>query len=108
MKRGRIDIIIDVLETAKVEVNKTRIVYKANLNFKIADKYLGLLQKNGLIEKKMDKYIITEKGKRFLERAQDMVLNYEAVPATSFILTFPLTHSQPQQQQAFHPASPRT
>jgi len=27
------------------------------------------------MEKKMDKYIITEKGKRFLERAQDVVLN---------------------------------
>ena len=76
MKRGRIDIIIDVLETARVGVNKTRIVYKANLNFKLANKYLALLQKNGLMEKKVDKYIITEKGKRFLERAQDAVLNY--------------------------------
>ena len=75
MKRGRIDIIIDVLKTAMVGVNKTRIVYKANLNFKLADKYLALLQKNGLMEKKMDKYIITEKGERFLERAQDVVLN---------------------------------
>jgi len=79
MKRGRIDIIIDVLETAKVGVNKTRIVYEANLNFKLADKYLALLQKNGLMEKKMDKYIITEKGKRFLERAQDVVLNYPPI-----------------------------
>ncbi|MDO8726902.1 MAG: winged helix-turn-helix domain-containing protein, partial [Candidatus Methanoperedens sp.] len=75
MKRGRIDIIIDVLKTAMVGVNKTRIVYKEKLNFKLADKYLALLQKNGLMEKKMDKYIITEKGERFLERAQDVVLN---------------------------------
>lgn len=80
MKRGRIDIIIDVLETAKEGVNKTRIIYKANLNFKLVDKYLALLQKNGLIEKKMDKYIITEKGKRFLERAQDVVSNYPPFP----------------------------
>ncbi len=79
MRRGRIDIIIDILETAKEGVNKTRIVYKANLNFKLADKYLALLQKHGLMENKIDKYIITEKGKEFLERAQDMFLNYSLI-----------------------------
>ncbi len=79
MRRGKIDIIIDILETATEEANKTKIVCKANLNFKLADKYLALLQEQGLIENKTEKYIITEKGKEFLERAQDMFLNYSKI-----------------------------
>lgn len=76
MRRERIDIIIEVLEIAKVGVNKTSIVYRANLNFKVADKYLELLQKYGLLENRLDKYIITEKGKRFLEKAQDVFSSF--------------------------------
>lgn len=76
MRRERIDIIIKVLEIAKIGRNKTSIVYKANLNFKLADKYLELLQKYGLLENRLGKYIITGKGKRFLEKAQDVILSY--------------------------------
>lgn len=51
MRRSRIDIIIDVLEVAKMGANKTSVVYKTNLNFKLADKYLELLQNQGLKHK---------------------------------------------------------
>ncbi len=74
MRRSRIDIIIDVLEAARTGVNKTGVVYKTNLNFKLADKYLELLQNQGLVENRVDRYITTEKGKIFLEKAKEITL----------------------------------
>ncbi len=74
MRRSRIDIVIDVLEVAKVGVNKTGVVYRTNINFKLADKYLDLLQKQGLVENIVDKYITTSKGKIFLEKAREVTL----------------------------------
>ncbi len=74
MRRSRIDIIIDVLEVAKVGVNKTGVVYKTNINFRLADKYLDLLQKQGFVENIVDKYRTTNKGKIFLEKAREVTL----------------------------------
>jgi len=74
MRRSRIDIIIDVLEVAEMGVNKTSVVYKSNLNFKLAQKYLELLQKKGLVENRVDKYITTDKGKIFLQKAKELTL----------------------------------
>jgi predicted transcriptional regulator len=74
MRRSKIDIIIDVLEVAKMGVNKTSVVYRTNLNFKLADKYLELLQNQGLVENRLDKYITTDKGKIFLEKAREITL----------------------------------
>ncbi|GFO96310.1 hypothetical protein ig2599ANME_0498 [groundwater metagenome] len=74
MRRSRIDIIIDVLEVANMGVNKTAVVYKTNLNFKLAEKYLGLLQMHGLVENKVNKYKTTDKGKIFLEKAKELTL----------------------------------
>lgn len=70
MRRSRLDIIIDVLEAGKEGTNKTNIVYKANLNFKLAKEYLDLLQKHGLIKNSLNKYITTEDGKSFLDKAK--------------------------------------
>jgi predicted transcriptional regulator len=74
MRRSKIDIIIDVLEVAKMGVNKTSVVYRTNLNFKLADKYLELLQNQGLVENRLDKYVTTDKGKIFLEKAREITL----------------------------------
>ena len=74
MRRSRIDIIIDVLDAAQMGVNKTSVVYRTNLNFKLADKYLELLQKHGLVENRVNKYITTDKGKIFMEKAKEVTL----------------------------------
>lgn len=74
MRRSRIDIIIDVLEVAIMGVNKTSVVYRSNLNFKLAEKYLELLQKHGLVENRVNKYITTDKGKIFLQKAKEITL----------------------------------
>ena len=77
MRRSRMDIIIEVLDVAKGGINKTSVVYRTNLNFKLADRYLELLQKHGLIENRSDKYTTTDKGKIFLEKAKEITLPLE-------------------------------
>ncbi len=72
MRRSRLDIIIDILDVARGGVNKTTIVYKANLNFKLAEKYLDLLMKQGLVENHLDKFKTTDKGKVFLQKAREI------------------------------------
>ncbi len=74
MNRGRIDIITDILDVCKEQQNKTGIVYKTNLNFNLTGKYLDLLIKNGLLERKEKKYVITDKGRTFLEKAREISL----------------------------------
>lgn len=71
-KRGRLDIIIDILEVAKGGTNKTAIVYGANLNFQLTEKYLAPLLKNGFVENRQDKYVTTEKGRTILEKAKEI------------------------------------
>ncbi len=83
--RGRLDIIIDILEVAKDGVNKTSIVYGANLNFRLADKYLALLLKYGLMENRQDKYITTDKGRLILGKAKEITLQLEAPSRTQLI-----------------------
>jgi len=71
------DIVVDVLEAAKNGVNKTAIVYRTNLNFTVAEKYLELLEKQGLLENKSDKYITSDKGKVFLAKAKEITMQLE-------------------------------
>lgn len=71
------DIVVEVLEVAKNGVNKTAIVYRTNLNFKLADKYLVLLENQGLLVNESDKYITTNKGKTFLEQAKQLTFQLE-------------------------------
>ena len=78
MRRSRIDIVVNILDVAKNGVNKTAIVYKSNINFTLADKYLELLEKQGLIVNNSDKYITTDKGKIFMQKAKEITLQLEA------------------------------
>jgi len=77
MRRSRMDIVVEILDVAKNGVNKTAIVYRTNLNFKLADKYLILLGKQGLLENNSEKYITTEKGNIFLGKAKELTLQLE-------------------------------
>lgn len=78
MRRGRFEIIGEILSlTADGDdgVVKTSIVYDANLNFNIANKYLSMLLEEGLV-RMVDgptmKYKITERGLRFLDMYEDL------------------------------------
>jgi predicted transcriptional regulator len=77
LRKSKQDISVAILKITKSGANKTRIVYKTNLNFVLADKYLDFLQQNGLVEAKYDStyYQITEKGQDYLNKMQDINTN---------------------------------
>lgn len=80
MRRSRPMIILQILSVCDSGANKTRIVYHANLNFKIVNHYIDLLTTKGLITAKQGIprcYETTEKGKDLLKslRMIDRELN---------------------------------
>ena len=74
MRRGRFEIIGEILSLAKGGARKTSIVYRANLNFNVVNKYLKLLVQEGLISPGEDsgKLKTTRKGLLFLEAYKNM------------------------------------
>jgi predicted transcriptional regulator len=50
MRRDKLKIILDILDICNSSANKTKIVYRANLNFKMANLYLDIMTKEGLLE----------------------------------------------------------
>ncbi|MEM5793711.1 MAG: winged helix-turn-helix domain-containing protein [Candidatus Aenigmatarchaeota archaeon] len=67
--RGEFEIIADILSLTSKPINKTQIMYKANLSFLQLERYLKKVLSCGLVEQKNSPitYKITEKGKKFLE-----------------------------------------
>jgi predicted transcriptional regulator len=49
MKRSKSDIMLEVLNVCRNGASKTRIIYRANLNFNIATPYIDLLSEKGLL-----------------------------------------------------------
>lgn len=73
--RGRLDIVREILSIASVKVRKTRIMYGANLSFVQVERYLKRLLENELIDFFDDSfYLITPKGKEFLQLHTDYLL----------------------------------
>jgi predicted transcriptional regulator len=78
LRRGRFEIIGEILNLTADGGNgavKTSIVYRANLNFNIANRYLNMLLQEGLVrvvDGPTMKYRITERGLKFLEMYEDM------------------------------------
>jgi len=73
-RRDSLDISADILRIATQGAIKTRIVYGANLNFKIVEGYLSKLSSLGLLERGSDRkeYRTTEKGLNFIRRYRDL------------------------------------
>lgn len=72
MRRDKLKILLSILEICDGDgVNKTRIVYQANINFKVAGVYLDMLTNEGLVEivnpGPRERYFTTEKGKEMLK-----------------------------------------
>ena len=64
------DIIADILRIARKGAKKTRIVYGANLNFKLLNEYLEKLEEAGLItddQEKRGMLKTTDKGRKYLQ-----------------------------------------
>jgi predicted transcriptional regulator len=71
-RRTKFDIVIAILDVVSGGATKTKIVYKANLNFNLATKYLDLLLERGLVRTDNRRYEITDEGKIFLEKAKEL------------------------------------
>ena len=66
--RRRFEIIADVISAAEKGAKKTRIMYFANLSYRLLKKYLEDTVKVGFIRESNMGYETTEKGKIFLEK----------------------------------------
>lgn len=74
-RRSRLDIIVDILESAQRDVRKSRIAGQANLNYKYVMTYVeGLVNQGLLDEANKGRYVITRKGKRFIFK-YDKIMN---------------------------------
>jgi predicted transcriptional regulator len=72
--RFSLEIARDMLLIASERVRKTRIMYQANLSYRIMEKYLKKLLDSGLLERDDGSlYLITVKGKEFLQMYADFV-----------------------------------
>lgn len=74
-RRQSLDIIADILKIATEKASKTTIIYKVNLNFNRANKYLNLLLSKGLLTKEgliNTRYITTTKGIQFLKHYEEI------------------------------------
>ena len=70
-RRNNLEIVAEILKIAKKGAKKTRIVYGANMNFKMLDEYLEKLTKAGLIansENNGGLIKTTEKGIEYLQQ----------------------------------------
>ena len=69
--RSSLEIVHDMLSVATEKCKKTRILYDAHLNYLLLEKYLSVLLKNGLLEIDGSFYLVTWKGKDFLQKYED-------------------------------------
>jgi predicted transcriptional regulator len=67
MRRSRQRIIYEILQICRNGVNKTTIVYQANINFRSVKSYLQVLIENHLIDANQGEYQTTLKGISLLE-----------------------------------------
>ena len=74
--RSRLEIIADVLEAVGDGAKKTRIMYIANLSYKLLGKYLKKTVEADLLNFNNDHFEVTEKGQLFLEKFKDFSSRY--------------------------------
>jgi len=74
-RRNSLEIIAEILRLARKGARKTRIVYGANLNFKMLEEYLTRLESRGLVSSPRNNgglITTTEKGREFLRQFQEL------------------------------------
>jgi predicted transcriptional regulator len=76
-KRGALEILVSIVSLlAENKLKKTNLTYKANLDSRLASKYINSLVKFELVAKSsMDPsfYVITQKGRDFLKQYSGLI-----------------------------------
>ena len=78
-RRGKLDIISEILLFCQQPKAPTNIMRNANLNYGQLKGFMENLTANGLLVKNASKYATTEKGNRFLEvfaQVNDMLIDF--------------------------------
>jgi predicted transcriptional regulator len=72
-RRGRFEILAEVLTVSLKGAKKTHIMNGSNLNFKLLNSYLRVVLSSGLLmfDSSEGSYFVTEKGRRFLSVFKD-------------------------------------
>src|SRR5712692_6615209 len=80
-RRNPEEIVADILRSTERSISKTRIMYKAALNYKQLNKYLGILTKEGLLlhDSRSGRYRSSEKGTLYVERFEEFVRTREVI-----------------------------
>jgi predicted transcriptional regulator len=68
------DIAVDILRVAMNGAKQSHIINEAHVNFRIAHKYLEILNEKELIRHENGFFFTTDKGKIFHERAKELKL----------------------------------
>lgn len=74
--RDRISIFAAILEATNSGATKTRIMFRANLSFKLLEKYLDAVTSAGFVHLEASTYALTEDGKTFLKQYKDYYKRY--------------------------------
>ncbi len=76
-KRTRFDIIFEILRVASRGTTKAKIIKEANVNSKMADRYLSFMLENRLLKEKFDGkkrvFATTEKGSNLLNEFGNVI-----------------------------------
>jgi predicted transcriptional regulator len=87
MRRDKLKIILDILDICNNGANKTKIVYRANLNFKMANLYLDIMTNENLLETNgadsVKLYYTTPKGRELLQDVRQIYDRLERYTAES-------------------------
>lgn len=83
--RSRWEIILDILKVTREEgkVKKTRIMHRANLDWRNFKRYFDFLQADGFIKNcnpDSDRYELTENGKNLLQKLKEVTELVDAAP----------------------------
>jgi predicted transcriptional regulator len=73
MARSKEEILRDVLEVALEKVNKSRMMYRANLTYAQLIENLKHLEEKGMIVKLEGYFVTTEKGRAYILAYQKML-----------------------------------
>jgi predicted transcriptional regulator len=74
--RDRLSIVAAILDAVNSGASKTKIMYSANLSFKLLSKYLDVSIRAGFVQVDDYKYILTEHGADFLKKYKSMHERY--------------------------------
>ncbi len=71
LRRDATRVIFEILWVSVTGASKTQILFKANLSYRLSERYIQFLVERGLLKREPDalgsaKYFLTEKGERFL------------------------------------------